>query len=76
MEIRIETNDMENKQILGGLTKLKLVPHEMINFGQAWIKKQTYTAACMKNKKGDILYPADIKKMISKLYATNLKIYM
>lgn len=35
MEIRIETNDMENKQILGGLTKLKVVPHEMINFGQA-----------------------------------------
>lgn len=29
----------------------------------------------MKNEKGDILYTADIKK-ISKLYATNLKIYM
>lgn len=30
----------------------------------------------MKNEKGGILYPADIKKMISKLYAKNLKIYM
>ena len=67
---------MENKQILGGLTKLKVVSREMIHFGQAWIKKYTYTAARMKNEKGGILYPADIKKMISKLYAKNLKIYM
>ena len=39
-------------------------------------KEKTYTAANIKNEKGDIIsYPADIKKMISKLYATNLKIY-
>lgn len=69
---------MENKKILEGLTKLKVAPCEMINFWQGWFKEKekTYTAANIKNEKGDIIsYPADIKKKISKLYATNLKIY-
>lgn len=63
---------MENKQILEGLTKLEVVPCEMMNLWQDQKKEKTHIAVYIKDNKGDnISYPADFK-IISKLYDTNL----
>lgn len=46
-------------------------------FGKTDLKKEKiHIATNIKNEKGGISYPVDIKKMILKLYAMDLKIHM